>query len=102
MDGHRTRIEIFDLDQEGNRQIRSNRRTFELLSDRREDVEAAISETASLLANSFEAVPSGKNLSIRSIEGVFGLSLSAEAGAIISKVSGSASIEIKIVMERGS
>lgn len=94
------RVETVSIDGRGNRQISNRERATSLLEDRRKDIEAAIEQTSGLLARSVGKLEEPGGWQVASFEATFGVVLSAEAGAIITKASAEASIEVTISMER--
>jgi hypothetical protein len=94
-------VETVQLDSSGTRQIGPKVRTASLLRDRRDDIEAAVSEASSIVQDSVARIEDKGGWHLRSIEAKFGLTLAAEAGVILSRASAEASFEVKITIERG-
>ena len=95
-------VETVQFDSAGNRQISTRTRTTSLLEDRREDIEAAVSEATEIIQSSAAKVEHMDSAwKVKSIEAKFGLTLAAEAGVILSKMSAEASIEVTITIEHG-
>jgi hypothetical protein len=95
----RVLIETIEPDLSG-RQIGSRTRSSALLSDRRDDIEAAVSEASTIIQDSVARVSDKKGWRVKTVEAKFGLVLAAEAGVILSKASAEASFEITITVER--
>lgn len=93
------RVEIAETDA-GGRQISSRARVTEALRDRRGDIEDAVSEAIEILSASVESAPDKDGWGVSTVEGTFGIALTADASVIVSKVSAQASLQVKIVMER--
>lgn len=95
------RVETVALDGAGNRQIGPKSRATELLKDRHDDIEAAVAEASAVLRDSAAKLEDADGWRIKSVEAKFGLTLTAETGVILSKVSAEASFEVTITVERG-
>jgi hypothetical protein len=93
-------IETVEIDHLGNRQIGTRTRSAELLRDRRDDVKAAVAETAELIQHSMDGVKEKAGWNISKIEATFGIALKVEAGVIISRVATDASFQITVTVER--
>lgn len=98
MDG--VRVETVKLDAAGARQIGPRQRATELLSERRSDIESAVDETCGIVQNSAARLDERHGWRVSTLEAKFGLTLSAEAGVIVSKASAEASFEITVTIER--
>ncbi|MGW2287607.1 CU044_2847 family protein [Streptomyces phaeochromogenes] len=94
------RIETVELDSHGARQIGSRSRLSAPLSDRSDEVQEAIVEACAIAQDSLARVPERGGWAVRSMEVVFGLTLTAEAGVILSKASAEASFEVTLTVER--
>jgi len=92
-------VETVEVDSSGSRQIRSKERSTALLRDRRDDIEAAVREASSILQSSANLADQD-GWRVTNLEAKFALTLSAEAGVILSKVSAEACLEIRISIER--
>lgn len=95
------RVETVQLDSSGTRQIGPRTRTTSLLRDRRDDIEAAVREAATIVQDSVDKVDDKAGWCIKTIEAKFGLTLAAEAGVILSRASAEASFEITVTIDRG-
>jgi len=95
------RVETVDLDRTGSRQIGPKSRSTTPLSERREDIQAAIQEASSLVQQAAAKAEETAGWRITTLEATFGLTLTAEAGIIVSKASAEASFEVKITVKRG-
>jgi hypothetical protein len=94
------RVETVELDSAGTRQISSRNRTTALLQDRRGDVEAAVREACEIVQDSVAEIDTRHGWRVSTLEAKFGLTLAAEAGVIVSRVSAEASFEITVTIER--
>jgi hypothetical protein len=94
------RVETVELDTAGTRQIGSRRRTSALLQERRGDIEAAVGEACEIVQDSVAQVNARNGWQVSSLEAKFSLTLTAEAGVVISKASAEASFEVTVTIER--
>lgn len=81
-----------------NRPVSGGKALDQELSKRAGDIEAAIREATAIASRSL-VEPTG-GFSVSSLEVTFGVSLSAEAGVIVSKASIEASLEVTVSIER--
>lgn len=83
------------------RQIGPQNRAVAALRDRADDIRAAVEEMADLLvtADAARRSESGE-WQTTSLQATFGLTLTAEAGVLITKASAEASLEVTITVER--
>jgi hypothetical protein len=96
----KVRVETVEVDSSGNRQIGARTRTAALLTERRDDIEAAVAEASSIIQDSVAKVDEKTGWHVKSLEAKFGLVLTAEAGVIISRASAEASFEVTVTIER--
>lgn len=96
------RVEVVELDNHGRRQIGARERATELLSDRRSDIQDAILEASQMISSSAEKLNDMRGWSVKTIEASFSLTLTGEAGILISKASAEAALEITISIDRDS
>ncbi|MGW0732239.1 CU044_2847 family protein [Streptomyces sp. NPDC002851] len=96
------RVETVELDGRGARQIGSRARLSAPLGDRSAEVQEAIVQASAIAQDSLAQVEERGGWSVRSMEVVFGLTLSAEAGVILSKASAEASFEVTLTVERAA
>lgn len=94
------RIETVNFDRHGNRQISAANRTASLLEERRAEIEAGIASAADIVRSSMASAETKDGWRVASVEATFGLTLSAEAGVVITKASAEASIEVTMTIER--
>lgn len=84
----------------GGRQIGPPANTSQLLQERADDIRAAIDTAVVILRDSADkAAPVGP-WGVDSLEATFSLTLTAEAGVLISKVSAEAAFEITVTIKR--
>lgn len=96
------RVQTVNLDEVGTRQIGPKRRTTELLSERQEDVEKGIQQAINLVRRSLaeDGDRDQHGWRVSSVEATFGITLSAEAGVVLTKASAEATFEVKLKVER--
>jgi hypothetical protein len=94
------RIETVDFDGQDGRQIAGTSRSASLLVERRSEIEAGIASAADVVRASMAAEEEKDGWRVSSVEAKFGITLSAEAGVIITKVSAEASLEVTMTIER--
>ncbi|MFI1488630.1 CU044_2847 family protein [Streptomyces sp. NPDC020747] len=94
------RVETVELDAQGARQISRRSRTSAPLTERAGEVQEAILQASAIAQDSLARVPERAGWAVKSMEVVFGLTLSAEAGVILSKASAEASFEVTLTVER--
>ncbi|MFF3541566.1 CU044_2847 family protein [Streptomyces platensis] len=96
------RVETVALDAQGSRQIASRQRTSSTLNARAGELQEAIVQAAAIAQQSLSEVPQRNGWSVSSMEVVFGLTLGAEAGVILSKASAEASFEVTLTVDRST
>jgi hypothetical protein len=82
------------------RQIGVRTRLSEALASRAGDIQTAVGQAIEVLRGSASQAEDEAGWRVSSIEATFGIVLTAEAGAIISKTSAEASLEVSITIER--
>lgn len=95
----KVQVETVKIDADS-RQIRTKTSTAELLQNRRGDIEAAVSEASSIIQGSVAKVEDKPGWRLTTLEARFGITLAAEAGVILSRVSAEASFEVTVTIER--
>lgn len=100
MTGSPILVETVELDSDGNRQIARRLKTSELLSQRREDIEAAVAEAVEVMQASMKTSEARTGWKVSKLEASFGIKLKADAGVILTRVGGEASFDFKITVER--
>jgi hypothetical protein len=96
----KVRIETVNFDRRGGRQISTAERTSSLLEERRSEIEAGIASAADIVRGSMASADQKDGWRVTSVEATFGITLSAEAGVIITKASAEASLEVTMTIER--
>jgi Trypsin-co-occurring domain 1 len=96
----KVQVETVKYDKSGSRQIGAKTSTTELLQNRREDIEAAVREASSIIQDSVAKVEDKPGWRLTTLEARFGITLAAEAGVVLSRVSAEASFEVTVTIER--
>ncbi|MFJ2008555.1 CU044_2847 family protein [Streptomyces chartreusis] len=96
------RVETVEVDARGSRQIGSRARLAAPLSERSGEVQEAILQAAGIAQDSLSQTPDRHGWSVSSMQVVFGITLAAEAGVILSKASAEASFEVTLTIERST
>lgn len=104
MEGNATkdvvRVDVVDVDSSGYRQIAPRERLTVQLTDRRDEIQAAVLLAADIIQSSADAGQTQNGWSIKEIEAKFSLTLAAEAGVILSKASAEAAFEVTITVSK--
>jgi Trypsin-co-occurring domain 1 len=72
----------------------------EQLGDRLDDIRRAIAAGAKAVADSLPGLPGAEGWQLGEVEASFGVTLTAEAGVILSKASAGATFEVKVLYQR--
>lgn len=95
-------VDVVEVDQAGYRQISPTDRLTAQLSERRAEIEGAVALAADIVQNSVTATEEKGGFHVKEIEAKFGITLTAEAGVILSKMSAEATFEVTITVSRDS
>jgi Trypsin-co-occurring domain 1 len=85
---------------EDGREILWGSNKIETLEDRLDDIKEAITSGARAVADSLQKLRGSPGWQVKEVSGTFGLSLSAEAGVILTKASTEATFEVTVTFER--
>ena len=88
------------VDVRGGRQIGLRDNLAEQLGDRTEDIRRAIAVGSRAVADSLPGLPGAQGWRMREVSASFGVTLTAEAGAILSKASAGATFEVTVTYQR--
>jgi hypothetical protein len=88
------------VDVESGREISWGKNAAELLRERLSDIRAAIVAGADTVAGSLGDLPSRDRWRLGEVSATFGVTLTAEAGVILSKASTEATFEVTITYQR--
>ncbi|MEU4743974.1 CU044_2847 family protein [Actinosynnema sp. NPDC023658] len=89
-----------ELDPAGSRQISAKYRSSALLEDRRDEIQDGIRAAVDVVRASLESEQERNGWQVTSVEATFGITLSAEAGVILTRASAEASFEVTLTVER--
>jgi hypothetical protein len=92
-------VQVVPVDEERQR-IGWGESATEQLRNRLEDIRSAIAEGAKVVADSLEGLPGAKGWQLGEVSATFGVTLTAEAGVILSKASAGASFEVTVLFKR--
>lgn len=92
-------VEVVQGQPSSGRPIGPRHRVSELLLERKPDIEAAVVKMSEILAASASAAKDAGKWEVSSLEFTFGITLSAEAGVVISRFGTEASFEVKMSIE---
>lgn len=87
---------------EAGREIGWGTNVAEKLEGRMDDVRRAVESGSSAVASSVEGLPAPTGWRISEVSASFGVTLTAEAGALVSKAGGAATFEVAITFSRGT
>jgi regulator of protease activity HflC (stomatin/prohibitin superfamily) len=93
-------VETIEITESGGRQIAGKAKVAELLSERRDDIHAAVAEAADVVRDSIGKVPDKDGWTVSRVEANFGIKLKVDAGVILTRVGAEASFDVRIVVER--
>lgn len=100
VNSERVLVQVIDVDVASDRQITFGRSLAEGIADRQEDIQGAIEAGSQTVAKSIEALPSPKGWRLGEVSASFGITLTAEAGVIVSKASAGATFEVSVKFTR--
>lgn len=87
-------VQVVSID--GNREISWGSSVSDQLSDRLDDIHSAIVAGATAIADSIHDLPHPEHWKLGDVSASFGITLTAEAGVILSKASAGASFEVQV------
>ena len=85
---------------EQGREIGWGRNRAERLEDRAEDIRAGVTSAARMVTDSITTLPQPEAWSLGEVTASFGITLTAEAGVLISKVAAGATFEVTLTFKR--
>ena len=91
-------VQVVPVDE--GREIGWGESTAEQLRNRLEDIRLAVKEGAKAIADSLEGLPSAKGWQLGEVSAKFGVTLTAQAGVILSNVSAGATFEVTVLFKR--
>jgi hypothetical protein len=93
-------VQVIDMSVAANREITFGKSLAEGLGDRQDDIRGAIEAGSQTVAKSLESLPSVEGWRLAEVAASFGITLTAEAGVIVSKASAGATFEVSIKFTR--
>lgn len=87
-------VQVVSVD--GNREISWSSSVSDQLSDRLDDIHRAIVAGAAAIADSIHDLPHPEHWKLGEVSASFGVTLTAEAGVILSKASAGATFEVQV------
>lgn len=101
MDGTRhPRVLVQVVELQSGREIGWGANVAEQLTDRLDDIHSAISAGAQAVAQSLEGLNSPAGWQLSEVSAAFGITLTAEAGVILSKASAETTFEVTVTYQR--
>ncbi len=91
-------VQVVPVDE--GREIGWGESTAEQLRNRLEDIQLAIKEGAKAVADSLEGLPGAEGWQLGQVSAKFGVTLTAQAGVILSSASAGATFEVTVLFER--
>lgn len=88
------------VDVQAGREIGWGTNLAEELGKRLDDIRTAITAGATTVANSLGGLPSTQGWTLGELSASFGVTLTAEAGVLLSRASAEATFEVKITFQR--
>lgn len=99
-DPERVWVQVVDVDVAADREITFGRNVAEGLAERRDDIRDGVKAGAAALAESLESLTSPDGWRLGEVSASFGITLTAEAGVIVSKASAGATFEVSVKFTR--
>ena len=93
-------VQVIDVNVAAGREITFGNNLAEELANRQDDIRGAIEAGSQTVANSIESLPSPAGWRLGEVSASFGITLTAEAGVIISKASAGAAFEVSVTFTR--
>ena len=100
MNPERVFVQVIDVDVAADREITFGKSLAERLGDRQDDIRGAIAAGSQTVAESIESLPSPEGWRLEEVSALFGITLTAEAGVIMSKASAGATLEVSVKFTR--
>lgn len=93
-------VQTVDVDLAADREIAFGKSLAEGLGDRQNDIRGAIEAGSETVANSLQSLPSPEGWQLGEVSASFGITLTAEAGVIVSRASAAATFEVSVTFTR--
>ncbi len=95
---HKVLVQVVEID--SGREIGWSSNLAEQLQDRLDDIRAAVVSASGTVANTLVSLPSTEGWALDEVSAAFGITLTAEAGVILSKASAAAAFDVTIKFTR--
>ena len=96
----RVLVQVVDVNVTADREITFGRSLADALADRADDIRSAIEAGSKSVADSLESLTTPEGWRLGEVSASFGITLTAEAGVIISKASAGATVEVSVKFMR--
>lgn len=93
-------VQVIEVDVSGGREITFSKSLAQGLADRQDDIQNAIEAGSQTVARSLTSVSSPEGWRLGEVSASFGITLTAEAGVIISKATAGATLEVSVTFTR--
>jgi Trypsin-co-occurring domain 1 len=93
-------VQVVDVDLSSDREITFGRNLAEALGNRQDDIRGAIEAGSKTVAKSLKSLTSPQGWSLAEVSASFGITLTAEAGVIVSRASAGATFEVSVKFAR--
>jgi hypothetical protein len=97
-ESHPVLVQVVDV--RAGREIGWGTNLADNLRDRLDDIRTAIAAGAKTVAESLHSLPAAEGWRLGEVSASFGITLAAESGVILSKVSGEATFEVTVTFQR--
>lgn len=93
-------VQVIDVDVAADREITFGKSLAEGLGGRQDDIQSAIDTGSQVVAKSLKSLVSPEGWQLNEVSATFGITLTAEAGVIVSKASAGATFEVSVKFTR--
>jgi hypothetical protein len=93
-------VQVVDVNMAADREITFGKNLAEGLENRQDDIRDAIEAGSETVAKSLGSLPSPDGWRLGEVSASFGITLTAEAGVIVSKASAGATFEVSVTFTR--
>jgi Trypsin-co-occurring domain 1 len=100
IDPERVWVQVIDANVAEDREISFGKSLAEGLEERQDDIRAAIRAGSDAVAKSLKLLPSPEGWKLGEVSASFGITLTAEAGVIVSKASAGATFEVSVTFTK--
>jgi hypothetical protein len=100
MGPERVLVQVVDVDVAADREITFGKNLAQQLGDREGDIRGAIEAGSESVAKSLKSLTAPEGWRLGEVSASFGITLTAEAGVIVSKASAGATFEVSVTFTR--